>query len=573
MLPPSHYTLKVKLTGLEPGSQLVLKDQATGSVLDDLTLTEDGSYDFSGELKLNDVYDLAVVGLTQNSQFVDTSSLYAEESARQRHQCNLTGGAGTAEGVDQNIEVSIECNSDLVFTTFLDPDGDEYGVTQFWSWDGVDKHLIHELAETQWIIHWFVVNNKLLLVIGDVDEDENVETLVQALDEKGLQLLKRFNGDIYDDTLRFHDGSLYFIAKVESGAAPSFYRASDAVVTELPFEGSFVLSGNDRDRFTVGDAGVYATTDGTKKLWKLNDVTGIFENISIPVDPIGGQVYDVIDNLSLGADRLYITLRDDPQGSVQYKHYLWFFDAESEQLSRVLESPAEGLGYYLPVGEDFLFVRGNNYYPTNYSSSLWRLNKSGDLSSMEAGVNPSIQHHSQGGSGFTWEGKNYFSYNKNTQLDLTNNRQVLWGYGEDWPPTEVVYEQSFGTPSSTFYNHETLPYRINNVYPLQDAVLVRIVTANFYPSHYQFYMLTGSESGGLIERHLALPEGYLTIDADPVAYMDGQLYFHGSAVKEQQTDNGGLILVGEKGVWKADRTDGVIRPVFVESFTPSESGK
>lgn len=551
---PSHYILTVELTGLESGNQLVLKDQAPGSVLDALTLTENGSFEFSGELKPNDVYDLAVIGLTQSSQFVDATTPYVNESARQRHQCNLTGGAGTADGVDQNVEVTIECSSDLVFTTFLDPDEDEYGITQFWSWDGVEKRLIHELAETQWIIHWFVVNNKLLLVIGD--EAEADATLVQVLDDKGLQLLKRFNGYIYDDTLRFHDGSLYFIAEVESGAAPSFYRASDTAVTELNFDGSFVLSGNDRDHFTVGDAGVYATTDIVKRLWKLDAEKGVFKEVYSLV----GSTH-VIHNLSMAADKLYITTHLAPD----YKYTLFYYDEEIGGVASVAEA-TDGLGYYLSVGEEFLFARGygSPWEPESYSSSLFIISDKGEVGIVSDALDD-LQHHSETSKGgFVWEGKTYFVYSRHPESTTGSG---LWVYGDDGLPAEVVYEESIGTPSSTFYNPEYFPYRINNIYPLQDAVLVRMKMESY--ERYQFYMLTGSESGGLIERHLLLPENYLGIDAVPVAYMDGQIFFHGSAAKEEQIGKV-TILVGEKGVWKVDLNEGVIHPVSVESFTPSE---
>ncbi|WP_027849155.1 hypothetical protein [Marinospirillum minutulum] len=539
---PTSYTLTVDLAGLNTGAELVLKDQQPGSPLDDLYLTEDGSYTFTGELKPNDTFDLVIARLAQPTATLDTDEGVGH-APKPRSQCQLTGAEGNAEGTSQNINVKVECETDLVYlheALIEDGAGNKDSFWQVWSLNGIEKTLIHQFAEHELPKYWIVANDKLLFVTEVLEDGGKIR--LQMIDGQGAHVVKEIASP-YDYEFYEHDGKVYLFYQEKYAGNSSLYRVSHEGLVNLAI---------DTERFEdegvlVGDAGVFIW-DSREGLWKLDEESNAFIKVlnlfnTNFVDPINDSdgVGRFIDEVYMAGDRLYISAKRALELGTTYT--LWTLAAGSNEPEIIQDKmPSEGFS----IGSDFLFFDIRE-------SVLEKINEDGHR---ELLLDSSVHFWSiawDWRGGVVWGDKKYFF---NGKLEEGKPYQVLWAYGEDGIASEVEFAENHGN----YFDLVKSDYYIDSIHRLHDTVLIKTTDSDPNNNPY-YYLLNTNAAGGIVQRQLTTDVSYKAFEAESVAYMNDQLYFLGAAKVDDSSNN-----IYDVGLWKADPDTGVLEAVHTERF-------
>ncbi|WP_027849154.1 hypothetical protein [Marinospirillum minutulum] len=533
---PTSYTLTVDLAGLNTGAELVLKDQQPGSPLGDLHLTEDGSYTFTGELKPNDAFDLVIARLTQpHANLLDNSEpdIYAPKP---RSQCQLTGAEGNAEGTSQNINVKVECETDLVYvhTAF----NESYAFEEVWSWNGTKKTLIHQFDQSESLKYWGIANDKLLVA---TEVDGNLR--LQMIDEQGAHLVKGIASPSLHHFYE-HDGKVYLFYQESSDSNSLLYRVSHEGLVNLAIDTKSFRP----DRVLVGDAGVFIW-DGGAGLWKLDEESNAFIKvlnlvIKNNVDPINDSdgVGTHIEEVYMAGDRLYISamrfLDFDPT------YTLWTLAAGSNEPEIIQDKNSEMSNAYFSIGSDFLFS-------DNGWNVLEKINEDGQREFLLYYSVYNWKDVWPAPGGVAWGDKKYFF---NGKTEGVYRYQVLWAYGENGIASEVDIADNDGN----YFELVKTGHTIHSIHRLHDTVLIDI---NANPDKKPYYLLNKNAEGGIVQRQLKTDVSYKTFEAFNVAYMNDQLYFFGEAKVDDDVKN-----ISDIGLWKADPDTGVLEAVHTVRF-------
>ena len=546
---PTSYTLTVDLAGLNTGAELVLKDQQPGSPLDDLHLTEDGSYTFTGELKPNDTFDLVIARLAQPT--ANLQNLNNHYVTKPRSQCQLTGAEGSAEGTSQNINVKVKCETDLVYILdawIENEDGSKDEFTQVWSLNGTEKTLIHQFAEGEYPQYWIVANDKLLFVTTAPATEGNLQLKLQMIGEQEVKVVQEIDSPskyhFYE-----HDGKVYLFYQHRSSSKSLLYRVSHEGLVNLAIDADRFQS----ERILVGDAGVFIW-DAEERLWKLDEESNAFIKVldlvnNDDVDPINDSdgVGTFIDDVYMAGDRLYISAKRSLSSGTTFT--LWTLAAGSNEPEIIQDKSSGSYNAYFSIGSDFLFTDIDE-------KVLEKINEDGHRELLLGSPDHFWSMAWEWRGGVVWGDKKYFF---NGKPEGVGYYQALWAYGEDGIASEVDIAENHGNYFELVQTSDTANHTIHSFHRLHDTVLIKI---NADPGRKPYYLLNKNAAGGIVQKQLVFAEeNYMSFNAESVAYMNDQLYFRGAA---QVDDSDNTIF--DIGLWKADPDTGVLEAVHTERF-------